>query len=267
MPKFRVEKKRNFTQIDNYLFRDRDLSLKSKGLLCLMLSLPDDWEYSANGLAALNKDGVDSVKTALNDLEKAGYLVRKRQRLSNGRLNSFEYFIYEQSKSAEIDKAPPEEKRPKMGSPEQISPEQEIPSELNKNELNTKEINDMIERAHAYRELIKENIEYDYLVNKYDYTLVDEIVEIMVDTLISEKPTCRIEGTEIARDLVRSRYLKLDSSHIEYLFECIENTSSSISCIKEYLVTSLYNAAITKENYYRAEANHDYPIRRRPQQL
>lgn len=129
----RVHKTSNFTVMSNYHFKERKMSLKAKGLLSLMLSLPDDWNYSISGLVALSKDGKDSVMSALGELEKFGYLYRQRMINEKGQFDGIEYHIYEQPKKekpvAEIQNSekPIEEKR-----------NAEKPPLLNTNQLNTK---------------------------------------------------------------------------------------------------------------------------------
>ena len=95
MAVIRVEKNRNFTTMSNYHLRDKDLSLKAKGLLSQILSLPDDWDYSVRGLASICLEGKDCIVTTLKELEIKGYLVRKQLRDANGRLSGIEYIIYE----------------------------------------------------------------------------------------------------------------------------------------------------------------------------
>jgi hypothetical protein len=92
----RVNKTKNFTVMSNFHFKEKRMSLKSKGLLSLMLSLPEDWNYSLAGLVSLSKDGKDSVMAALAELEKFGYLTRTRTTNSKGQFSGVEYDIYEQ---------------------------------------------------------------------------------------------------------------------------------------------------------------------------
>ncbi len=95
MAVFRVEKTKDFTVMSNHHLRNTELSLKAKGLLSLMLSLPEDWDYTTKGLAHICKDGVDSITTALKELERHGYLTRQRLRHNNGQLGDIEYTIHE----------------------------------------------------------------------------------------------------------------------------------------------------------------------------
>ena len=95
MAVFRVEKTKDFTVMSNHHLRNTELSLKAKGLLSLMLSLPEDWDYTTKGLAHICRDGVDSITTALKELERHGYLTRQRLRYENGQLGDIEYTIHE----------------------------------------------------------------------------------------------------------------------------------------------------------------------------
>lgn len=102
MPVFRVEKNSNYTTMCNYHLRDQGLSLKGKGLLSMLLSLPDTWNYSVRGLSSITPDGVDGVLTALKELERLGYLERNQQRESNGRMGRAEYVIYEMPRKSRV---------------------------------------------------------------------------------------------------------------------------------------------------------------------
>ena len=141
MAVFRVEKSTDYTVMSNYHFKDRNLSLKAKGLLSMMLSLPEEWDYSAAGLVKLSKDGRDSVNSALKELETAGYLTRRQVVNSRGQFDGYEYFVYEHPVEV-IEENP----RPMQENPIQEKPIQENPlsgnlPQLNTNTSNTKESN------------------------------------------------------------------------------------------------------------------------------
>ena len=95
MAVFRTEKNSDFTTMSNYHFKDKRLSMKAKGLLSMMLSFPDDWQYSLNGLAAASKESLTSIRAMVQELEDNGYLVRRCLRNERGRLASIAYDIYE----------------------------------------------------------------------------------------------------------------------------------------------------------------------------
>ena len=163
MAVFRIEKNKNYTVMANYHLRDISLSLKAKGLLSLMLSLPEDWDYTTKGLACICKDGVDSICSTVKELEKAGYVRRRRLRNELGHLAEIEYTILEKPvrsaaseeslpDSSEKAGTPPKREKPvlddpvlespELAFPEQDEPEQENPAQLNiqesiKEKLNT----------------------------------------------------------------------------------------------------------------------------------
>ncbi len=95
MAVFRIEKTRDYTVMSNHHLRNAGLSLKSKELLSIMLSLPEDWNYTTRGLAKICKEGTDSIGSTLKKLERAGYIVRNRLRDSKGKIVDVKYVIYE----------------------------------------------------------------------------------------------------------------------------------------------------------------------------
>ena len=127
MAVIRVEKTKNYTPMSNYHLRDKNLSLKAKGLLSLMLSLPDDWKFSVKGLAAICLEGEDSIRAALQELEKQHYVKRYRARNGRGCFGDSEYEIYEQPLSTGQLLENPEQEVPKEDMPVQDKPEQEDP--------------------------------------------------------------------------------------------------------------------------------------------
>ena len=138
MSKIRVHKNGNFTVMSNYHFKERGLSLKAKGLLSLMLSLPDTWNYSVSGLVTLSKDGKDSVMSALAELEKFGYLTRERVKDSKGQFAGVEYNIFEEPQQKK-----PIEEKPILDKSNEEKPTAEKPRLLNTNQLSTNSIKDI----------------------------------------------------------------------------------------------------------------------------
>ena len=96
MAVFRVERNRGYTVMSNHHLRNRDLTLKAKGLLSQMLSLPDNWDYTLAGLSHINRESIDAIRTAVWELEKAGYILRRQGRDEKGKMTAIEYTIYEQ---------------------------------------------------------------------------------------------------------------------------------------------------------------------------
>ena len=112
MPTIRIEKTRDYTVMANHHLRNKALSLKAKGLLSYMLSLPEDWNYTLSGLATSCKDGLDSVRQAVSELETHGYVVRSRIRDARGRLRDTEYVVYESPVLAKPELDSPAEEKP-----------------------------------------------------------------------------------------------------------------------------------------------------------
>ena len=132
MAVFRIEKARDYTVMSNHHLRDQSLSLKAKGLLSMMLSLPEEWNYTTCGLASICKEGTDSIGSALKELERTGYIVRNRLRDSKGKILDVEYVIYETPHpAAEPDTAAPDTAFPYPENPDMDIPCLEKPSQLN----------------------------------------------------------------------------------------------------------------------------------------
>ena len=155
MAVYRVERTRDYTVMCNYHLKDKALSLKAKGLLSMMLSMPEEWNYSTRGLAAICKEGVEAVGNTLKELEKAGYMVRRQLRGTNGRITDTEYIIYEKPQDTEPsepetapdpegpdapdpDTAAPDAATPDMASPYTGKPDVVEPDAENRPELNIK---------------------------------------------------------------------------------------------------------------------------------
>ena len=281
MAVFRIEKTRDYTVMSNYHLRDMSLSLKAKGLLSLMLSLPENWDYTMKGLARICKDGIDSISGGIRELEAHGYLIRTRVRGANGQLGSIEYTILEQPKTPSPTQEKPIRENPVQANPMLDAPIQENPAQLNTKEQN-KELSitqgsspipsspptpreksrigqDRMRERESYREIILENIDYDILTQdeKLDRDRLDELVELMVDTVCSNREMIRIAGDDYPAEVVKSRFLKIDSSHIEYVLERMRENTTYVRNIKKYLLAALYNAPVTMDSYYTSLVNHD----------
>ena len=291
MAVYRVQRTRDYTVMSNYHLKDKGLTLKSKGLLSMILSLPEEWNYTTRGLASICKEGVDAIGSALKELETAGYIVRRQLRGANGRITDTEYIIYEQPQPKKLDMLPsdvvsPDTENPDTVKPDTVKPDTEKPAELNIEKSNTEKSitygssTDSIpfrdcaadclpERKgrdamslteiESYRELIQENIGYEYLCQQYETYRedLDEIVELIVETVCAKRKTTRIAGSDFPHEIVRSRFLKLDNSHIEFVMDCLQKNTTEIRNMKQYLLTVLFNAPTTISNHYTSQVNHD----------
>ena len=289
MAVFRVEKNKGYTVMSNHHLRNAELTLKSKGLLSQMLSLPENWDYTLQGLSLINREKIDAIREAVRELERAGYITRSRVRNDKGQLTGTEYVIREQpqgfaptSENPMLDNPALEKPTldyPMLGNPALEKPTLGNPTQLNidissKDLINTDKQNTDLSgiksypipsartaegsaAVNVYREIILDNIGYRVLVQRLNRERVDEIVELMLETLCSARKTIRVAGDDYPAELVKAKLLRLDSTHIDYVFECLDKNRTEIRNIKKYLLAVLFNAPSTIDSYYTAQVNHD----------
>ena len=272
MAVFRIERNKNYTVMSNYHLRDKSISLKAKGLLSQMLSLPEEWDYTLSGLACINKESKDAIRTAVQELEHAGYICRRQTRNERGGFAANEYVIYERPVLEEPLSEYPTTGNASPDNPTQIKKEStrkdkskkdslppptpstsSAPSEPRRRESTSRE------ELSDCRSLIRENIGYDQLLHDSpeDGPLIDELVEIMAETACTKRKTIRIGGSPYVADVVRSRLLKLDGEHIRFVLDCMRENSTQIRNIRQYLLAVLFNAPTTISSYYAARVSHD----------
>jgi hypothetical protein len=265
MSVFRIEKTKNFTIMSNYHFQDKTISLKAKGLLSLMLSLPEDWDFTLNGLVKISSDGIGAVSSAVKELEKHGYLERERTRNASGQFDDIEYIIREKPIFSEPITEEPTAKNPSKDNPITPKDTQLNTNKSKTNKSRTDEIknpsikSDVIDEIDSlnYTEQVKEQICYDSLCQRHGKARTDEIVDLMLEMFCTKSNNIKVAGDEYPAEMVKNRILRLDSASIEYIFECIDKNTKKIRNIKNYLKTALYNAPATVDTYYRTEVNHD----------
>ena len=295
MAVFRVERNTGYTVMSNHHLRNKELSLKAKGLLSQMLSLPEDWDYTLAGLSYINRESIDAIRTAVWELEKAGYITRRQGRDEKGKMTAIEYTIYEQPQPPELDC--PVLENPTADNPTTENPTSENPMQLNKDisrtNLQKKEksntdlssthsipihsLNPLpygedeaaqpperkgTERNDAYRvyeEIIKDNIEYDYLIqDRYlDRDRIEEILALILETVCTKRKTIRIAGDDYPAELVKARFMKLNSEHIRFVLDCMQENTTKIRNIKQYMKAALFNAPSTIGSYYTSLVSHD----------
>ena len=299
MAVFRVEKTKDYTVMANHHLRNIALSLKAKGLLSLMLSLPENWDYTTKGLSCICKDGIDSINATIKELEEHGYVVRRRTRNEKGQLTSIEYTILEQPQLLDNSELSPKREnpildkpildnptleKPKLGEPILVKPHQLNTNTSKTNSLSPDVLN--IDSSNPYqsnpysiknspqkqigygeigydsvqevKELVLENIEYDCMSQRFKDDRLDEIVDLMVETLCSTKPIINIAGEEYPAQLVKEKLLRINSSHIEYVYFCLDKNTTYIRNIRRYLLATLFNAPSTIDHYYTALVKHDF---------
>ena len=297
MAVYRVERTRDYTVMSNYHLKDGDLSLKSKGLLSMMLSFPDDWDYSTRGLAAICKEGVEAIGTALKELERAGYIIRRKLRGANGRIIDTEYVIYEKPQkqdpppaddtpegpdtpspdTAIPDTTPPHPAPPHTGNPDTVQPDTKNSAQLSIKKSNTQKSNTYPSSIHSIlppgppampvegrnevsekRDEIRMQIEYDLIATPCNRDQIDEFVEIMLEVALSRAPTIKIgRDQEYPTALVQQRFEQIDSSHIEKVLDGIQENTTRVWNTRAYILASLFNAPSTTGNHYTMLVNHD----------
>lgn len=288
MAVFRVEKNKGYTVMSNHHLRNKELSLKAKGLLSQMLSLPENWDYTLAGLSFINRESIDAIRTAVWELERAGYITRRQGRDEKGKMTAIEYTIYEQPQPQALD-------CPILENPTADNPTSENPTQLNKEIQKTnlpkkEKLNTDISSTHSipfhslnpspledaaqpserkrkeatdaysvYEEIIKDNIEYEHFIKHTDIDRerLDEIVSLILETVCTKRKTIRIAGDDYPAELVKAKFMKLNSSHIEFVFDCMKENTTKIRNIKQYLKAVLFNAPNTIDSYYTALVNHD----------
>lgn len=322
----RVPKVNNYTVMSNHHLLNSALSLKAKGLMSYMLSRPDDWDFTIDGLARLNKEGTDAIGRILRELEAQGYIIRNRVRNKSGQFVDLEYSILErpqdetalemkvQEKEDSQDRtkedhihpaasAPgdplvddPRPENPVMDDPDSEDPAADDRGQPNNNIINTCGINTDekntatshpypsrihlsicdrtavsgptaapgLQRRLSTKELlarVRDQIEYDILVEQYSREEVDNIVSLMAEVLSAQCDHFTISCKQYPAELVWQRFRALTYHHIEYVFDCLERSRSKIRNIKQYLLAALFNAPATFDSFYRAEVRHDFDFR------
>ena len=276
MAVFRVEKNKGYTVMSNHHLRNKELTLKAKGLLSQMLSLPENWDYTPAGLSHIKREKIDAIREVVKELEQVGYIVRSQTRDEKGRLRGADYVIYEQ---------PPASDLPTLENPTQLNKDIQKTDlskkeEINKDILNTDSIpilspdpsplsewdplpeKNGTEQKDAYKiyeEIIKDNIEYEHLIStkRLDRDRIDAILDLILETVCSKRKKILIAGDEYPAELVKAKFMKLDSSHIEFVLDCMQENTTKVRNIKQYLKAVLFNAPSTIGNYYTALVNHD----------
>lgn len=281
---FRVNKNTNYTVMSNHHLQDRTLSLKAKGLLSYMLSLPDDWDYSLKGLTVGCKDGIDSVRTAVLELEERGYVRRQKVRNSKGQIIDHDYQVYESPFNEDSDdfdsvdalqtcSIPNNRKNgieaafsPVLDFPILDKPNLENPMQQNTNKQNTKrqstnlsgqiaQTEDFDQMAEQVREGFREKLEIDTLAKRYEPEMLEELLDNIVEMYCCPHKTQHIGKQEQTTKAIQLRLDKLTSQHVEYIFDVMANTTQPIKNIMAYLRTTILNAPTTMEHYYQAQGN------------
>lgn len=278
-----VNKTQNsFTMISNSVLRDKNLSMKDRGVFCTLCSLPDGWEFSIAGLAAVVSDGVDAIRKSILALEENGYIQRTKTRGKDGK------FISEIKVFAEKSTVPDSPSRKtRHGKSVADNPSRDNrdgqavtvnPTEYNtdntKLEINidnqsispstVKEQKDRETEDRALKEIVAENIKLDWLLDvaerngDTEVTMVNEIYDTICDMVCYPREKVVIKGTEYPWEVVKSRFLKLQYVHVAALLNRLIDADLGIKNMSSYLVSSLYSASLVGTMEAQAQLHDDY---------
>lgn len=285
MRRFVVDEVKNYTVMPNYHLRDKRLSYKARGLLSVILNLPEDWDLTQSGLVSLSdKDGTDSVRSAMKELMDYGYIVRERVKNEKGQFIDTVYhvkFYPDDSCGNDVETVEnsPGSAYPKSENPISVSPKSDNPMQYkyiyNKNIYKIKDRmndstraqgveicgnveNSTLSMRMSYCNIIKQNIDYDALVIDFKeyHDELDELLELMLDVLISDPESSqKIAGQRIKNNVVQSRLLQLRSEHIQQVLMNLDKNTKPIKNIHSYLLTCLYQSFVTTSNQIRQMVN------------
>ena len=285
MPVCRIMKENNYTRVSNHYLRDNSLSFKAKGLLTLMLSLPEDWDYTIAGLAQFTADGRVSIASTIRELEECGYIRRSQTRGENGAFAQNEYWIYE---VPQTDKAPCAEnvetadldgeisENEASGSNEPLAdnvsttindlsvshpnlpiPLTENPSaEIMPTGNSTQQIKEIqktekpnLIRYDLMRARAGQRVEYAVLREEFPKEQLDELIDLIVEMEACQSETMLIAGAVYPREVIVARMQALNAECIRYVLDCLREVKPQIKNMKKYLMASLFNAPATMENF------------------
>ena len=287
MPICRIMKESNYTRVSNYYLRDNSLSFKAKGLLTLMLSLPEDWDYTIAGLAQFTADGRVSIASTIRELEECGYVRRTQTRCENGAFAQNEYWIYEVPQTdqmpcaenmepvdstdtvpeiadsvdsepmADIESMEENENVLPVLHPSMPVPLTEIPStDIMPTENQAQQIKELqktekqsLIRYDLMRARARERVEYAVLREEYPKEQLDELISLIVEMEVCEGESMLIAGSLYPVELVKARMQGLNAECIRYVLDCLREVKPQVKNMKKYLMASLFNAPATMENF------------------
>lgn len=283
MPVIKNKTKGNFVNVYKGIVMDQRLGLKERGLMATLLSFPEEWEFTLAGLVKILPDGEKSVRSAFNRLIRLGYITKNQSRRKDGRYGTQVIEVNEtplisvvtegtlpvlqEDRAERLLDAPlgsfPLTVYPAMEKRQQPKGISDKVSQLNNNILSNKELNNnqsiYPEEIDKLRNRIKEQVEYELIV--YDEPTIkeelEELVEIMVEVMISSAESYVLENETVPGCLVRERFSMLDASSMRYAMDCLGRNKTGVRNIKKYLMTTLYNAPVTVGNYYKQLVQHD----------
>ena len=264
----------NYTIVSNGILKNQSLSLKDRGLIITLLSLPDNWTFTINGLSKIIPDGKDSIKNSLKHLEELGYVSKTQSRGEFGKYGNIVIEVHETPILPIVEN--PLTENPLTGKPVPENLSQYNNNKYNTNKsiihqsihpsINNQNVDGLVDMDESenyiyLKNLIKKNIEYDILSDQFkdltDKDILDQIVDLITEICSFAKKDILINGNHIPSALVKTKFLKLDSSNIQYVMEELKKGTSKIKNPHSYLISMLYNAQNTQNVHYQSAVNSD----------
>ena len=238
MSVFRVERTHDYTVMSNHHLKNRALSLKAKGLLSLMLSLPDDWDYTLQGLAHISLEKVDAIRKAITELENEGYITRTRERDEQGRLRGTEYIIREQPISEK-----PTLEKPTLDKPTQVKPTLENPTQLNKNIYN-KNKSSMYEEIPQSNQS-KEETELTEILQNCELKSFESKTAQMLESAVRVlyyKQSIKLSGAVLPQAEIRNLLRRVNRDTLIDAVEVLRHNETEVQNPQGYLYSVILNA-------------------------
>ena len=240
MSVFRVERTHDYTVMSNHHLKNRALSLKAKGLLSLMLSLPDDWDYTLQGLAHISLEKVDAIRKAITELENEGYITRTRERDEQGRLRGTEYIIREQPISEK-----PTLENPTLDKPTQAKPTLENPTQLNKKIYNKN-------KSSMYEEIPQSNqskegteTELTEILQNCELKSFESKTAQMLESAVRVlyyKQSIKLSGAVLPQSEIRNLLRRVNRDTLIDAVEVLRHNENEVQNPQGYLYSVILNA-------------------------
>ena len=243
MSVFRVEKTNDYTVMCNHHLKNRALSLKAKGLLSLMLSLPDDWDYTLKGLAHISLESIDAIRKAIGELENEGYITRSRERDEQGKLRGTEYIIREQPISEKPTLENPTLDNPILEKPTLGKPTLENPTQLNNNKLNKNKPSTYEEITQSNQS--KETEELTEILTRCELEDFEEKTAQMLESAVRVlyyKQHIKLSGAVLPQTEIRNLLRRVNRDTLIDAVEVLRHNENEVQNPQGYLYSVILNA-------------------------
>ena len=273
----------NFTMISNNVLRDKELSMKDRGVFCTICSLPDGWNFSVSGLSAIVPDGVDAIRSSIINLEELGYMERTKTRGKDGKYVSEIEIFTERKAMLDLPSRGTRHGKSKSDNPLRVYHDGGTvmgnPAEYNTDNLKKNIKSDDIKSIHQsaenseidgqmdiiiYKKLIADNIKLDWLLdvashhNADEVQMVHEIYDVICDMVCYPRERVEIKSISYPWTTVQSQFLKLRYQHIADILNRIVDAELEIKNMSAYLISTLYMQSLVGTIEAQAKLHDDY---------